>query len=306
MKIYFLLLNLLSCLTLYSQDLPLYITEALEKEGVIDRALVEQALQEGVDINARDFLSNTLLIHAIIQRDKNLVDLLLAKGAQVNVFGLFNNTPLIIAAQIGDKDIVESLLAKGAQVNAANIFKTTALSSAVSNNHKAITELLIQHGARLNRKDMFGSTPLSKAAYEKDIALTLAAAGANITELASIEPSFFSEAQDLQALFKAVRQGDTRSVATLLSHLPFPLTFKDKHGNSLLHLAISGYNRAKSKKDIQKQKAYLTTARLLLWHTPKLGLIKNKAGLTPGTLSNQDYTIISLLIDALYGPAKKM
>ncbi len=87
-------------------------------------------------------------------------------GADVNARENNKWTPLHYAAYYGHKAAVELLIAKGADVNAKSDDGWTSLHDATSIGHNEIVELLIAKGADVNAKNNYGNTPLDLASGE--------------------------------------------------------------------------------------------------------------------------------------------
>jgi ankyrin repeat protein len=130
---------------------------------------VENALQRGANINAKDDQGSSALIdaeacgyHDRLTRSRvQLIELLLAKGAEVNHQDDQGHTALMYAARNGDTQAVNSLLRNGATVNLADKDGETALikAAATSCNEETVTALL-SAGADLNARDQKGRNAL--------------------------------------------------------------------------------------------------------------------------------------------------
>jgi len=110
--------------------------------------IVELAINQGVDVNAKDAAGSTLLHHASGLGQKKMVELLIAKGADVNAKGKNYQTPLHLAVRKGHRDTVELLLTNGADINAKNKWERIPLDIAIDRGHSEIVELLRKHGAK--------------------------------------------------------------------------------------------------------------------------------------------------------------
>jgi ankyrin repeat protein len=155
---------------------------------VKSKAMVNQFLNAGADINAQNILGmsplhqavvngNIDVIHALLDRsayidakDKchytplywaivfrnrnpaNIVDLLLKRGADVNARGYQNSTLLhwVIWCRVDiDIDIVKLLLDRGADINIPNCLGQTPLELAKALNREEIIDLFSQYGSTL-------------------------------------------------------------------------------------------------------------------------------------------------------------
>jgi ankyrin repeat protein len=79
-------------------------------------AAVEDALEQGADVNARGQFGDTALNLAAEHGHTQVVERLLEKGADVNNLGGADKTPIMNAAFAGNVGIVRRLLEKGARV----------------------------------------------------------------------------------------------------------------------------------------------------------------------------------------------
>lgn len=139
----------------------------------LDLQLIQSALQEGADINARTDIGNTpLLFFASIwnhrmssmTQDKiRMAKFLIQSGANINAQDDSGNTALILAAEpfFEDKDDLASLLIdSGADLNLRNGKGFTALIHACKSGKKDIFNKLLDAGADVNIGDAMGVTPL--------------------------------------------------------------------------------------------------------------------------------------------------
>jgi ankyrin repeat protein len=89
---------------------------------------VKIALDKGADINYKDNIGWTALLHATFYGYKDIVELLLKNGADINIKNNGGNTALIIASKFNHKNIIKLLLKNGADVNIKNKYGNTALN----------------------------------------------------------------------------------------------------------------------------------------------------------------------------------
>jgi ankyrin repeat protein len=79
-------------------------------------AAVEEAIDEGANVNYKDRTGSSPLLVASINGNIKLAKLLIEKGADVNVKDLWNITPLSMALERNDKEMVKFLLSNGATI----------------------------------------------------------------------------------------------------------------------------------------------------------------------------------------------
>jgi ankyrin repeat protein len=83
------------------------------------KVVVKLLLETGrVDMDLKDYDSQTLLLWAIKNRHEVVVKLLLEKGAEIEAKSSSGWTPLSWAAGKGHKAVVKLLLEKGAEIEA--------------------------------------------------------------------------------------------------------------------------------------------------------------------------------------------
>ena len=109
---------------------------------------VNQHLEVGADVNARENNKWTPLHYAAYYGHKVVAELLITEGADVNAKSDDGWTPLHDATSIGHKEIVELLLAKGANVNAKNNYGNTPLDLASGET----ADLLRKHGGKTSEE----------------------------------------------------------------------------------------------------------------------------------------------------------
>ncbi|KAK8923327.1 Ankyrin repeat domain-containing protein 17 [Metarhizium anisopliae] len=129
-----------------------------------DEAVIKRQLEQGVDVEARDWYGRTPLVYAIYGGNQHIVQLLLENGAHVAVMDSWHNTPLHNAASKGHEDIVKLLLEKGADIESGDINGRTPLFIAVLRGNEAVAKLLLEKGANIEAKTTMSHTPLLIAA----------------------------------------------------------------------------------------------------------------------------------------------
>jgi ankyrin repeat protein len=125
-----------------------------------DVAGIEQFLQRGADVDARDRYGRTPLMFTLSNPD--IVRHLVEKGADVNARDLNGETPLMKAAFLGQLDVVRYLVEKGAEVNARSQRGKTVVMFAIRD--LDVVQYLVEKGADVNAVDANGETLLLQAA----------------------------------------------------------------------------------------------------------------------------------------------
>ena len=113
------------------------------RKGSISK--INQAIQDGADVNATDDCGWTPLMFALrYEAPKEVIELLIAKDAKVNAKANDGRTPLMCAcANKAPKKVIELLIAKGADINAKDNGGWTPLKHAAYNKaSKEVIELL--------------------------------------------------------------------------------------------------------------------------------------------------------------------
>ncbi len=140
---------LVGCATTKQQEPPtakapdISIHEAAAKGNI---EAVNQHLEVGADVNARENNKWTPLHYAAGHGHKEITEILITKRADVNAKGFHGRTPLHeAAARIGDKEFTELLIDNGADVNAKDEDGRTPLDLA---NKTETADLLRKHGGK--------------------------------------------------------------------------------------------------------------------------------------------------------------
>src|SRR5207248_569371 len=117
-----------------------YRRRALRAERRRHVEMVKLLLENGADVDAKDYYGWTALHIAAESGDEALVRLLLDKGADPNTkrtgFSWAESTALHIAAACGHEAVVDVLLEKGADIEIKNNEEETALHIAARNGHE--------------------------------------------------------------------------------------------------------------------------------------------------------------------------
>ena len=153
-------------LSLLALLLSLPSTAAPDLFGAIrsgDAAKVEQALNEGANVDAADSWGRTPLMLATQLRNTPAVKLVLARKPDVNAANRNDITPLIAATQSGNEEVVGLLLAAGADPDLADNLGWTALMWASARNRGAIAKRLVDAKADAHVEARDGATAIDLA-----------------------------------------------------------------------------------------------------------------------------------------------
>jgi ankyrin repeat protein len=117
--------------------------------------MVEQALANGADINARDNIrtgGHTALLNAVSENDVEMVKFLLEHGADPNVrTGRdYHITPILI---VKSNECLEILLQHGANPNDKSISGISVLMGAFYEFKVGKFQLLLEYGAKISKQD---------------------------------------------------------------------------------------------------------------------------------------------------------
>jgi len=124
---------------------------------------IDMLIARGADVNAKDNDGRTALMDASLGGHVSSIDMLIARGADVNAKNNNGGTALMAASVGGHVSSIDMLIARGADVNAKNNDGGTALMSASVAGHVSSIDILIARGADVNAKDNDGETALMYA-----------------------------------------------------------------------------------------------------------------------------------------------
>eukprot|EP00658_Telonema_sp_P-2_P028817 TRINITY_DN2200_c0_g2_i3.p1 TRINITY_DN2200_c0_g2~~TRINITY_DN2200_c0_g2_i3.p1 ORF type:complete len:210 (+),score=50.36 TRINITY_DN2200_c0_g2_i3:43-630(+) len=129
---------------------------------------VSDMIRAGADVNVRDFLGMTPLMHAANMGQTDIAELLMDANAKCDAVDNAGRTPLMLAAAGGMIGVVELLLDRAATrevaVNARDkIDGYTALMLAALHDSAEVVQLLLVNGAKHDIKNDHGQTALEIA-----------------------------------------------------------------------------------------------------------------------------------------------
>ena len=148
------------------------------KDG--DVTAIQEALDQGAAIEAKDDHGGTALSAAALNGRTDAIELLLSKKANIEAKNKYGYTPLAIATRTDHVVAVELLLSKGAAIEARTNKGFSPLAIAAYYGQIDALQVLLAQGADANAKTKDGGTPLVLAAVNAHVAaiqLLIAASG---------------------------------------------------------------------------------------------------------------------------------
>ena len=157
------------------------------RKGRVDQ--VRTLIEEGADLEKRDFGGNTAIYHAARKGHADVVRLLAEAGADIDVDNRFGSTPLHVASRAGHVEVIRVLAEFGADLDARNL----------SGGHSSA--LRGGADAALNRRSLASSTPLEKAARAGQLAAVqaLIELGAALPARGAVEAARLHEHDEIAA-----------------------------------------------------------------------------------------------------------
>lgn len=131
--------------------------------------ITKAILDEGADVNIKNFNGNTALMSAAMNghNEPAILYTMISKGADVNQKNNESQTALMMASRSGNVEMVKIFISKGADINANDELGQTPLMYASKSRNTEIVKLLISKGANVNAKDKNGDTSFTIIAAEK-------------------------------------------------------------------------------------------------------------------------------------------
>eukprot|EP00041_Stephanoeca_diplocostata_P014727 m.277068 g.277068 ORF g.277068 m.277068 type:complete len:382 (-) comp19780_c0_seq5:223-1368(-) len=137
-----------------------------------DLKLAQEAVEQGVDVDARDDGEQTALHRAAGFGHAEVMALLLQMNAKVDASDESGSTPLHLAAWRGNVAVIDVLVGGGAKVNSKGMYGDTPLHLAASYGQLRACKALLLCNAEINAKDKTGKTPLDWAMEANQSAVT--------------------------------------------------------------------------------------------------------------------------------------
>lgn len=141
--------------------------------------VIRYLLKQGLDSNAKDTDSLTLLMGAVILNDYSLVDLLLQHGAELDIENDYGATALVYAVRAGHTAMAEYLITKGALFDQRDDRGSYVLQEAIYAGNPFTIHMLLKHGLDIEH-EMF-SLIIAMTLKRIDLMELLIENGVNLT-----------------------------------------------------------------------------------------------------------------------------
>jgi ankyrin repeat protein len=196
-----------------------------------DEAIVQEVLEQGTDINAKNAKGNTPLHVAIKCHNKKVAPYLLQnKLINLEVLDSYGNAALHSAIVYEKEEIASKVLKKMHNVNIANNQGNTPLHLACNNRLAKIVRGLLEKGANVNHRNADNKTPL-QTAMEVDQAIVSVLLKQENIEVNDLDNKGFA------LLHYASDRGNKEQVADLLKNKA-DVNLKSRDGCVPVQLAI--------------------------------------------------------------------
>ena len=195
-------------------------------EGYPD--VVQVLIDAGADIEAKDDMGRSPLLHACCKGNLSIVKMLVEGGASVRATDYESETCLTLAAHHGHTETVRYLAGlPEVDINHKVMNKHTALHRALLTRHSGVVQVLIDAGADIEAKDEEGGSPLFVASKKGNIVMVhmLVKAGAEVHA---------TDNEGNTCLTIAQSEGHTETVRYLVGLLELEVKQTDRLGNTAL------------------------------------------------------------------------
>jgi ankyrin repeat protein len=129
-----------------------------------DFAKVEQVIEEGVNVNAKDYYNTSALMYALKGDSLGIIRYLLFKGADVNAQDDYGTSVLMHAILGGKPEIAMDILPHVKEINHQDLNGYTAMFYAAQQNYITLMEAMFKAGADIHIKSSLGTNALIHAA----------------------------------------------------------------------------------------------------------------------------------------------
>merc|ERR1711998_213138 len=113
-----------------------------------DLQRLQEFLQDGKNVNTKDFKGVTPLGYAVGHDQLSMVKVLIDANANLNEIDSAGNSAFHFAAGYGRVKVLEHLLARGADASKVNQMGLTPLGAVQQNNQQQAAAILQRHGAK--------------------------------------------------------------------------------------------------------------------------------------------------------------
>lgn len=186
-----------------------------------DTRSVEQSLEDGASVEARDEKGRTALISAAYGNHVEVAERLVRAGADVNVKDETQQSAYLIStSEVGDDQrLLELTLENGADVRSLDSYNGTGLIRAADRGHVAIVDKLLETDTDVNHVNELGWTALLEAiilgdggARHTEVVRLLVEAGAdpNIPDSEGVSPLEHAESRGYGEMSRILRQAGAR------------------------------------------------------------------------------------------------
>jgi hypothetical protein len=129
-----------------------------------ESAAIEGLLEQGANVNARNWLGRTPLIYAARDGHTDVMNILLDRGARLNLQEKYGWTALMFVCPRGRPEVLKMLLDRNARIDLCAKDGATALILAARRGNWEIVEMLLNEGADPDTQAVNGDTALMLAA----------------------------------------------------------------------------------------------------------------------------------------------
>lgn len=184
---------------------------------------ISALITNGADLNQPDRYDRTPFCVAAQEGQVKAIKLLKRLGVDVNRKSKYRNTALHLAARRGHIDVITTLIECFAELNQRNITGESPLSIAAQYGHVSVIRVMLKHGANVNLCNNKVESPLSIATQHGHVSVIKALIEHGVT--VGITP-----------LLIAIKLDNEDATELLIKH-GSKLDYKNKYGNTLLHVA---------------------------------------------------------------------
>jgi len=246
-----------------NNETPIFNAIKADSPDALTILLTKDKLKKA-DIDARDFLGNTVLHSAVRWSAYKSADFLLTQTAPeytklLNAKNLAGKTVLHEAAKQGNINFINIFLKANVDINAADETGRAPLSEAVLTNKTEAIALLLNNGASPVQQDMYGRTalheaveiskesislirkaggnPLAKDVYGKTPFVLALNKGLEIINLVLGNDKFLTDTDGDTPLHIAVKENVSSDILQKIIKKEYPIDKRNKNGETAILLA---------------------------------------------------------------------